>query len=117
MLLGYLPYLYARNTADALVIGLGTGITSACVLDLPVDSVESIEISPEVVEAASFFSALNDRVFNDPRSTIRILDGRTWLSSMPKKYDMIISEPSNPANGQRQPLHGRFFPYSREQTQ
>lgn len=96
MLLGYLPYLYARNTTDALVIGLGTGITSACVLDLPVDSVESIEISPEVVEAASFFSALNDRVFNDPRSTIRILDGRTWLSSMPKKYDMIISEPSNP---------------------
>lgn len=54
MLLGYLPYLYARNTADALVIGLGTGITSACVLDLPVNSVESIEISPEVVEAAGF---------------------------------------------------------------
>lgn len=96
MLLGYLPYLYARNTEDALVIGLGTGITSACVLDLPVKSVESIEISPEVVEAAGFFSALNERVFTDPRSTIRILDGRTWLSSMPKKYDMIISEPSNP---------------------
>ena len=96
MLLGYLPYLYARNTADALVIGLGTGITSACVLDLPVDSVESIEISPEVVEAARFFSALNERVFTDPRSTLRILDGRTWLSSMPNKYDMIISEPSNP---------------------
>ncbi len=96
MLLGYLPYLYARNTADALVIGLGTGITSACVLDLPVDSVESIEISPEVVEAAGYFSALNERVFTDPRSTLRILDGRTWLSSMPKKYDMIISEPSNP---------------------
>lgn len=96
MLLGYLPYLYARHATDALVIGLGTGITSACVLDLPVNSVESIEISPEVVEAAGFFSALNDRVFNDHRSTLRILDGRTWLSALPKKYDMIISEPSNP---------------------
>lgn len=96
MLLAYLPYLYSKNTADALVIGLGTGITSACVLDLPVNSVESIEISPEVLEAARYFSALNDSVFTDPRSKLRILDGRTWLASMPQKYDMIISEPSNP---------------------
>lgn len=96
MLLGYLPYLYAKNTDNALVIGLGTGITSACVLDLPVQSVESIEISPEVVTAARFFTSLNERVFTDARSTLRVLDGRTWLASIPQKYDMIISEPSNP---------------------
>jgi spermidine synthase len=96
MLLGYLPYLYAKETQNALVIGLGTGITSGCVLDLPVDSVESIEISPEVVEASRFFSALNQRVFEDQRSRLRILDGRTWLSAMPNTYDLIISEPSNP---------------------
>jgi spermidine synthase len=96
MLLGYLPFLYAKDHANALVIGLGTGITSACALDLPITSVESIEISPEVVEAASYFTALNKSVFSDPRSTIRVLDGRTWLASMPKTYDLIVSEPSNP---------------------
>lgn len=96
MLLGYLPYLYARDVASSLVIGLGTGITSGCVLDLPVNSLESIEISPEVIGAAPFFQALSANVFTDPRSVVRELDGRTWLAAMPNTYDMIISEPSNP---------------------
>ena len=96
MLLGYLPSLYASNMDAALVVGFGTGITSGSVLDLPVKSLETIEISPEVLGAAPYFEALNSRVFSDSRSVILELDGRTWLSSIPKKYDMIISEPSNP---------------------
>lgn len=96
MLLGYLPYLYAQDIDQALVIGFGTGITSGCVLDLPVTSLESIEISPEVLGAAPCFAELNAQVFRDQRSIIRKLDGRTWLAAMPVAYDMIISEPSNP---------------------
>jgi spermidine synthase len=96
MLLGYLPYLYAQELEKSLVIGFGTGITSGCVLDLPVASLESIEISAEVLGAAPWFEDLNSQVFTDERSIIRELDGRTWLSAMPITYDMIISEPSNP---------------------
>jgi len=96
MFLGYLPTLYARNLDDALVIGLGTGITSDCLLDLPLKRVTTVEISPEVVAAAPYFSKLNSQVFADPRSTVRTLDGRTWLMAMPETYDIIVSEPSNP---------------------
>ena len=96
MLLGYLPALYAHRQQNALVIGLGTGVSSGCVLDLPFQSVETAEISPEVIEAAHYFSKLNDAVFSDPRSTLRVLDGRTWLMAMPRSYDIITSEPSNP---------------------
>jgi spermidine synthase len=96
MFLGYVPALYAKHLDDVLVIGLGTGITSGCVLDLPVRSVDTIEISPEVIKAAHFFSRLSGSVFSDPRSTIRLLDGRTWLMAMPRQYDIITSEPSNP---------------------
>jgi spermidine synthase len=96
MLLGYLPTLYARRQENALVIGLGTGVSSGCVLDLPFKSVETAEISPEVIEAAHYFSELNHAVFSDPRSTLRVLDGRTWLMAMPRSYDIITSEPSNP---------------------
>jgi spermidine synthase len=96
MLLGYLPSLYARHQENALVIGLGTGVSSSCVLDLPFKSVETAEISPEVIEAAHYFSELNNAVFSDPRSTLRVLDARTWLMAMPRSYDIITSEPSNP---------------------
>lgn len=96
VLLAYLPFLYARELNSALVVGLGTGITSGSILDLPIKSLETIEISPEVVQSAHFFSKLNHGVFSDNRSTIRILDGRTWLLAMPNQYDMITSEPSNP---------------------
>lgn len=96
MLLGYLPVLYAHRQENALVIGLGTGVSSGCVLDLPFKSVETAEISPEVIEASHYFSELNNAVFSDPRSTLRVLDGRTWLMAMPRSYDIITSEPSNP---------------------
>lgn len=97
MFLSLIPSLYSRRLDDLLVIGLGTGITSGSALDLPFRSVESIEISPEVRDAAQgFFSKLNAAVFTDPRSKVHILDGRTWLMALPKSYDIITSEPSNP---------------------
>jgi spermidine synthase len=96
ILLGLLPIMYSRNPESALVIGLGTGMTLASVLDYPMKKVDCVEISPEVVEASRFFNEDNGFALNSPATHLHILDGRTWLMAMPDTYDMIISEPSHP---------------------
>jgi spermidine synthase len=95
-LLGLLPVMYSKNPENALVIGLGTGITLGSVLDYPVKREDCIEISPEVVEASHYFDKDNGFVLNSPRTRLHVLDGRTWLMAMPETYDIITSEPSHP---------------------
>lgn len=96
VLLGLLPVMYSENPENALVIGLGTGMTLASVLDYPMKKVDCIEISPEVVEASRFFDEDTGFALRSPVTHLHVLDGRTWLMAMPDTYDMIISEPSHP---------------------
>ncbi len=96
MFLGLLPVMYSKMPKNALVIGLGTGITLGSVLDYPVTKVDCVEISPEVVEASHFFDEDSDFPLKSPRASLHILDGRTWLMAMPQTYDIIVSEPSHP---------------------
>lgn len=96
VLLGLLPVMYSPNPEVALVIGLGTGITLGSVLEYPVQEVDCIEISAEVVEAANFFKEENGDALRSPRVRLHVLDGRTWLMAMSREYDFISSEPSHP---------------------
>jgi spermidine synthase len=94
--LGLLPVMYSKTPQSALVIGLGTGITLGSVLDYPITKVDCVEISPEVVEASRYFDEDSGFPLKSPRTSLRVLDGRTWLMAMPETYDIIISEPSHP---------------------
>jgi spermidine synthase len=95
-LLAHVPLLMHGDPHSVLVVGLGTGITLGTALLHPIDSVDVMEVSPEVVEASSFFAEANGHALGDPRTRLRILDARTWLAATTARYDAIISEPSNP---------------------
>jgi len=45
---------------------------------------------------ANYFRPRVEKAFTDPRSKIHIEDAKTYFSTYRKKYDIIISEPSNP---------------------
>ncbi len=94
-LLGALPAALHPAPKDAFVIGLGTGQTPAEVLRFPVTSVDCAEISPEVVETMPLFAAINRRCDRDPRFRMLEADGRTVLRYGGKRYDLVVSEPSN----------------------
>jgi spermidine synthase len=94
--LGILPLLYAPKAEQALVIGLGTGLTLQGVHASPRVKLDCIEISPAVAEAARYFEDINGKVLDSPRVQLHLLDGRTWLAAMPRLYDIIVSEPSHP---------------------
>jgi spermidine synthase len=95
-LLAHVPLLLHRDPKDVLVIGLGSGVTLGSALRHPIARADTVEISPEVVEASQFFEQANGNALADPRSHLLLLDGRTWLTAGPRAYDVIISEPSNP---------------------
>lgn len=96
VILGHLPLLLSRNIKDVLVVGVGSGITVGSVLTYPVAQVDSVEISGAVFEAAKYFSPENRDFWKDERVKVHIEDAKIFVKTTDRKYDVIISEPSNP---------------------
>src|SRR5207245_10066229 len=65
-------------------------------LPRPVRRLEAVAVSPEVVEAARLFRRFSRGALEDPRLVLRVADGRNHLLLTDRRYDVIISEPSNP---------------------
>jgi spermidine synthase len=96
LLLGHLPMFSAQEAKSALVIGLGSGVTCGSALLHGLERMDVVEISSGVLNAEKLFSPYNNNVLADPRVKTFRDDARTFLRTVPRKYDVIISEPSNP---------------------
>lgn len=96
-LIAAIPALMVPDAKRTLVVGLGSGQTAGHLLSYPVSSVEIVEISPGVIEASHFFDHINGRPLEDPRTELIKQDAKTYLLTRPEdRYDLILSEPSNP---------------------
>jgi spermidine synthase len=95
-MLAHVPLLLHPGARQVAVIGLGSGVTAASALAHPVERVDVVEISPEVVVASQLFDADNHSALRDPRAHLIVGDGRTHLLLSTRRYDVIVSEPSNP---------------------
>ncbi len=97
LLMSYIPLFAHPRPETALVIGLGSGITLSAAADFEsIRELDCVEIEPAVVEASKLFSEQNKWVLKDPRVQLIVGDGRNHVRFSPKRYDVIISEPSNP---------------------
>jgi spermidine synthase len=82
---------------SALVIGLGTGITSGALLRYPdLEQRVVAELLPEVKKASTNFQG-NFSAATDPGLDIRLRDGRRELLSNEQTYDLITLEPPPPS--------------------
>ncbi len=95
-LLAHLPMLFHRNPKTVMVLGLASGITAGEVLHYPIEQLDVIDINRQVVAASDFFVPWNNNVLSNPKTNLIIQDGRAHLQLTRQKYDVIISEPSNP---------------------
>jgi spermidine synthase len=96
ILIGGLPLLVRKQTDDVLLIGLGSGITLGSVEQFPIKSVTCVELEPAIIEASEYFNDFNNRPLDDPRLKLIANDGRNFIYTTDEKFDVIISEPSNP---------------------
>ncbi|MFB3881651.1 MAG: fused MFS/spermidine synthase [Armatimonadota bacterium] len=90
------PLLLHPDPKDVLVICLGTGTTLGSVGRYPVSAIDCVELSPAVVDAGVCFTEENHNILKDPRLTLNINDGRNYLLTTRKTYDVITAEPMHP---------------------
>ncbi len=96
MLTAVIAGAHARG-GRAAVIGQGSGISGHFLLaDPTLESLVTIEIEPRVIDASYVYYPANARVFDDPRSHIVIGDAKSYFAHAGVRYDLILSEPSNP---------------------
>ena len=95
-LLAHLPLLLHPDPRRVAIIGHGSGVTLGSALTHPIERVDTIEISREVIEASQHFARENRQGLADARSRLIVGDGRSHMMLGRTAYDVVISEPSNP---------------------
>lgn len=96
-LLPLLTLAYRPEAKSVANIGQGSGISGHVLLGSPtVAKVTTIEIEPRMVDGSRIFHPANRRVFEDPRHAFVIDDAKSVFAASREKYDLILSEPSNP---------------------
>jgi len=98
VLAGAMPVALHPNPKRIANIGIGSGLTTHVLLASDsVETVDTVEIEPYMAKAAEIgFMPRVQRTFRDPRSHIYFEDAKTFFAVHRKKYDVIVSEPSNP---------------------
>lgn len=82
---------------SALVIGLGTGESAGWLADMRgMQQVDVVELEPGIDEVARRCKELNRNVLAHPRVRRIYNDGREFVFTTDRTYDVIFSEPSNP---------------------
>jgi len=95
VLTAHIPLILKPDAKDCLVVGLASGITLGEVQKYPLKEIVCCEIEPVMLEACKFFNKWNNNCLEDKRTKIVIDDIRGYLRKSKKKFDVIISEPSN----------------------
>jgi spermidine synthase len=92
-----LPLALKPQVRDVANIGFGSGLTTHTLLGSPaIAHLDTIEIERMMIEGARLYSPRNDRAFSDPRNQFHVEDAKTFFAAHARRYDLIVSEPSNP---------------------
>ena len=96
VMVAQLPLMVRPDSQDVFCFGMGSGITAWSALGYPIKHLTVAENCAPVLRAAKLFEPWNHGVLTNDRVRIYHEDARTVLRLNPQKYDVIISEPSNP---------------------
>jgi spermidine synthase len=107
---GLIPAVMAQNMERSFVIGWGMGVTAGVLGSLEgVHEVRVAEISHGVINAAPLFDIGNLAATKNPKVTIERGDAYRILLQSSERYDIIVSEPSNPWVTGVEMLYSREF--------
>ncbi|MCP3903844.1 MAG: tetratricopeptide repeat protein [Planctomycetes bacterium] len=97
-LLGTLPLIIHPEPRTFLEVGLGSGITLGTAARFPLERLDCVEISSEVISCAPFFAPDNRNIASGADERIRIVrgDGRAYLRQHPGEYDVIVANTLHP---------------------
>ncbi len=89
----HLPLLLHPDPKQVLFLGMGTGVTAAGATEHPeVESIEIVELIPDVILAAQDLGIRNSHVLDDARVRVTSDDARHFLLGAENRYDVIVSD-------------------------
>jgi spermidine synthase len=97
-ILGHLGIFLNKNTNKVLSVGFGTGESANCLSKHDLESIDIIEIAPELVDMSlKYFSHINSgEQLNEKNVHIKYMDAKNYLHLTDKHYDLIITDATNP---------------------
>ncbi len=98
-LLGILPVMSHQSDGpkDALVIAFGAGMTAGSVLASDeVASLDVVDLNPDIEGINDLFKDVNGDVYHQDRFHFHNDDGRNYLVTSGKQYDLIIGDSTHP---------------------
>jgi predicted membrane-bound spermidine synthase len=96
-LIAQLPLMLHPDPRRLLLLGLGSGMTSGAALQFDnLESIDCAELSPEVAQASGYFERWNHGVARSPRFKITFEDGRNFMLTSTRSYDVITLESIHP---------------------
>lgn len=97
IMLGSLGTILHPNPQTGLVIGLGTGESAGWMAAASsISQVDVVELEPAIRRVAEICAPLNNNALTNPKVRVIYNDARELLLTTSQKYDLIVSEPSNP---------------------
>ena len=110
-LLGALPLLARPGAQRVANIGFGSGLTAETVLAHDaVQALDIIEIEPAMAAGAYAFHPRVNQLFRDRRVRVHFEDAKSYFARHGGRYDVIVSEPSNPwVNGVASLFTAEFY--------
>ncbi len=113
IMMSLVPLSLHHDPQQVLVICLGTGVTAGtCFSDDRVRQVTTVEISPSVKNLLPMFYPWNGLAAiaeNPEKFNLIIDDGRSFVTSSNRKFDIITSEPLHPKRAGTVNLYSREY--------
>ncbi|MFT4929188.1 MAG: spermidine synthase [Phenylobacterium sp.] len=99
-LYAYFAYIFNRDIKDVLQISYGVGSTAEAISRLnSLQHFDVVDISEDILQLSSIIhSATGIFPLKDKRTKVHLEDGRFFLQTTPRQYDLITGEPPPPKN-------------------
>ncbi len=84
------PYLRSPDNPldDVLIVGAGSGSDVAIALSKGARHIDAVDIDPRILQIGEQRNP--DHAYQDPRVAVHVNDGRAFLETTAKKYDLIL---------------------------
>lgn len=93
----HLPMALHPSTRSALLISYGVGVTAHALASTPqLTSIDVVDISKTILGLSHIVWPGASNPLRDPRVRVHVEDGRFFLMTTPRRFDLITAEPPPP---------------------
>ncbi len=105
----HLPLLLHPEPKRVLHIGFGSGGTAWSMIQANIESLDTVEISSDVIDASGYFTSVNHNVLTNPKVNLIIDDAKSYILHTRKKYDVVASDAIHPEFAGNGTLYSRDY--------